>query len=153
MKKSLALLFALGILFSGCKNNAEEIAPNRLLDGTFAGQITVETYEWDGSKTSKFDENTYPLFLSIDGNKFERADCGCAGDASIDEAAGTVRFSTSQEDCLTNWVIRPFKYIFKDGSTKLLFADDLDQRVNEFRSANKQGAFFVVRISAEKTGF
>lgn len=148
MKKGLILLLGSFILFSSCKKE-EEIAPNRLLDGEFTGKILIEIYDWTRQDVTKIQEHTYSMNLSIEGNKFEREDCGCIGEASINQAENTITFSTSQKDCATNWIIRSFKYAVDGDKINLLFHDELAEKLAEVRETQTQGTLTQVTISVD----
>lgn len=100
MKIHITLLGISMALISGCQKKNTELEPvYNPLSGVYSGQVTYVSLDADGNVNPDYPSETHAIKFEIDGAKFNRPECGCAGAISIDEIEGTAHFTSSDKAC------------------------------------------------------
>ncbi|SDD56224.1 hypothetical protein SAMN04487996_101322 [Dyadobacter soli] len=100
MKIHFILLGVSVALISGCQKKNTELDPvYNPLSGVYSGEITYVSLDDDGNVNPDYPIETHAVNFEIDGAKFNRPECGCAGAISVDEIQGTTLFTSSDKAC------------------------------------------------------
>lgn len=132
MKIHIMLLGASMALTSGCKKENIELEPvYNPLSGVYSGHVTYVLLDDNGNLNPDYLIETHAVKFEIDGAKFNRPECGCAGAISVDESGGTAHFTSSDKACedqgssngqswsFTNDIMGKFKFTVHGDTLKL----------------------------------
>jgi hypothetical protein len=100
MKIQIILLGMLIAILSGCKKENIELEPiYNSLSGVYNGQVTYVGLDGSGKVDPDYPVETHTVKFEIDGAKFKRPECGCAGAIAVSEKEETAHFTSSDKAC------------------------------------------------------
>lgn len=130
----------------------ELIIDKDILDGTYAGKISIDRIIWTGATQKPDTSYSYPLNFIIRGNQFSRAECGLYGYIEINKEKGIVEFknkgANNNNSNFRNWIIDTFYYKIESGSITIFKKDP--QPTNQFLGSTygNGSQFNIISISA-----
>lgn len=96
---TMLLVVSVGLV-SGCQKKDTELEPvYNPLSGVYSGQVTYVSLDDDGNVNPDAPVETHAVKFEIDGAKFNRPECNCAGAISVDEIERTAHFTSSDKAC------------------------------------------------------